>query len=143
MTEITSFDGNYSFLSNFYYHDIKLANGLIYPTNEHAFQSLKCMYSWQAEMVRLAKTPSKAKRLGRSYVKVSNWESIKVGLMYQINMTKFKDPVLKELLLNTGDMPIIEGNYWGDIFWGQSPIGIGENHLGKILMNIRKELRKD
>ena len=34
---------------------------------------------------------------------------------------------------------LIEGNEWGDTFWGTCD-GIGENHLGKILMRIRNEM---
>lgn len=32
--------------------------------------------------------------------------------------------------------PIIEVNNWGDTYWGVCN-GIGDNHLGKILMKIR------
>ena len=47
---------------------------------------------------------------------------------------------LKEMLLETGDAIIEEGNDWNDTFWGVCN-GKGENHLGKILMKIREELR--
>lgn len=43
------------------------------------------------------------------------------------------------MLINTGDAELIEGNSWGDTFWGECN-GIGENNLGKILMKIRKEI---
>ena len=51
-----------------------------------------------------------------------------------------KDESLKEMLLLTGDQEIIEENYWGDTFWGVCR-GKGQNHLGKILMKVRDELR--
>lgn len=51
------------------------------------------------------------------------------------------DPYLAELLLATGDEELVEGNVWGDTFWGVCE-GKGENWLGKILMDIRKELRR-
>lgn len=44
---------------------------------------------------------------------------------------------LREALINTGSEELVEGNYWGDTFWGQSPVGTGQNNLGKILMEIR------
>jgi hypothetical protein len=47
---------------------------------------------------------------------------------------------LKQLLLATGDKELIEGNTWGDTFWGVCN-GIGQNHLGKILMAKRTELK--
>ena len=37
------------------------------------------------------------------------------------------------------DVDLIEGNTWGDTFWGQVD-GKGENKLGKLLMKIRDEL---
>ena len=41
----------------------------------------------------------------------------------------------------TRDRVLIEGNDWGDTFWGMTD-GEGENHLGKILMRVRAELRE-
>ena len=43
------------------------------------------------------------------------------------------------LLLATGDAKIVEGNTWGDVFWGVCN-GVGENHLGEILMKVRQDL---
>jgi predicted NAD-dependent protein-ADP-ribosyltransferase YbiA (DUF1768 family) len=34
---------------------------------------------------------------------------------------------------------LIEGNWWGDTYWGVCN-GVGENHLGKLLMKIRDYL---
>ena len=33
-----------------------------------------------------------------------------------------------------------EGNDWNDTFWGQCD-GVGLNHLGKLLMRVREEIR--
>jgi predicted NAD-dependent protein-ADP-ribosyltransferase YbiA (DUF1768 family) len=52
---------------------------------------------------------------------------------------KFQNPYLKNKLLATGNAEIEETNSWGDVFWGICK-GVGENHLGKILMKIRSEL---
>ena len=46
-------------------------------------------------------------------------------------------------LLATGDLPLVEGNTWGDVFWGvDTRNGRGENHLGKILMKVRREIKE-
>jgi predicted NAD-dependent protein-ADP-ribosyltransferase YbiA (DUF1768 family) len=38
----------------------------------------------------------------------------------------------------------MEGNSWGDSFWGVSlDTGMGTNHLGRILMDIRDQLYKE
>lgn len=45
-------------------------------------------------------------------------------------------------LLATRDRMLIEGNDWGDTFWGMVD-GEGENNLGKILMRVREEIKTD
>lgn len=51
-------------------------------------------------------------------------------------------PELVGLLIGTGDKILIEGNHWGDACWGvDTRTGQGENHLGKILMKVRGELK--
>lgn len=60
--------------------------------------------------------------------------------MYSLVWKKFhNNPELKALLLATGDAQLEEGNAWGDVYWGISPVGSGqgENHLGRILMKVR------
>jgi predicted NAD-dependent protein-ADP-ribosyltransferase YbiA (DUF1768 family) len=53
---------------------------------------------------------------------------------------KFAHPELRRLLLATGDAELVEGNTWGDRFWGVCA-GRGQNHLGRLLMAIRAEIR--
>lgn len=49
---------------------------------------------------------------------------------------------LKQMLLAAGDLVLEEGNTWHDTFWGvDAKTREGENHLGRILMHIRKELQ--
>lgn len=49
---------------------------------------------------------------------------------------------LRQLLLETGDMILDEGNTWNDTFWGvDAKTREGQNHLGRILMRVRKELQ--
>lgn len=60
--------------------------------------------------------------------------------MYGLLIEKFYDPDLNAKLQETGDAELIEGNYWGDRFWGVCD-GVGENHLGKLLMRVRSETR--
>ena len=50
---------------------------------------------------------------------------------------KFSDKKLQKKLIDTGDAELIEGNWWGDKFWGVCE-GEGENHLGKLLMEVRE-----
>ena len=59
---------------------------------------------------------------------------------------KFKDIKLVEMLLETGDLELIEGNDWHDVYYGKCSCHkcnvSGENYLGKILMKIREELKQ-
>lgn len=61
-------------------------------------------------------------------------------VMRDLLQQKFSNGILREQLLATGDQELIEGNTWGDTFWGVCN-GEGQNVLGKMLMNIREELR--
>ena len=49
---------------------------------------------------------------------------------------KFAHPDLLAMLLATGDMELVEDNDWDDTYWGVCN-GLGQNHLGKLLMKIR------
>ncbi len=62
--------------------------------------------------------------------------------MLEVVRAKFRVNVLAEKLLATGDDELVEHNTWDDSFWGTCN-GEGENHLGKILMKVRQELRND
>ena len=61
--------------------------------------------------------------------------------MYEILKSKFSTPRLATMLLNTGDAYLEEGNNHGDRIWGTVK-GVGNNSLGKLLMEIRKELKE-
>jgi hypothetical protein len=52
---------------------------------------------------------------------------------------KFAIPELRQQLIDTGDARIIEGNTWGDVFWGVCK-GKGENHLGRLIESIRESI---
>lgn len=136
---ITEFSGQYRFLSNFWSAPVTLDN-VVYPTVEHAYQAAKSLDLDYRERVRLASTPGKAKRLGRTAALRSNWNVIRVDIMKALVFDKFhQNTELRSLLLNTDQRELIEGNYWGDTFWGVCR-GQGLNVLGKILMEVRTKL---
>ena len=138
---IDKFRGNYGFLSNF--HPSALCyKGNTYPTAEHLFQALKTTSRRGRRKISLAATPTLAKRMGRRVPLRKNWEDIKLEMMEGIIHLKFLDPELKRSLFNTGDVKLMEGNYWHDNFWGNCYCHKcrkinGQNHLGKILMKVR------
>jgi ribA/ribD-fused uncharacterized protein len=135
---IDSFRGEYEFLSNFYVHPVTYEN-MVYPTTEHAFQAAKSLDINKRKEIKKAKTARAAKKLGRKVDLRKDWEFIKVDVMRTVLKDKFKDPVLRQLLLDTGDARLVEGNTWGDTFWGVCK-GQGKNWLGKLLMEIRQDV---
>jgi predicted NAD-dependent protein-ADP-ribosyltransferase YbiA (DUF1768 family) len=78
--------------------------------------------------------------MGRSVKLRPDWESIKLDVMETAVRIKFTDPELAAKLIATGDEELIEGNWWNDTFWGVCN-GVGENHLGKILMKVRADIK--
>ena len=133
---ISSFRDEYFFLSNFYPVEIKL-DGIVYPNAEAAFQARKTLDVEERRNFSMLKNPVQAKRLGRKVKLRDDWEEVKLDIMTEVVSQKFlQHPHLIEMLLQTGDEELVEGNKWGDRFWGVCK-GKGENHLGKILMKIR------
>lgn len=124
--------GGHTFLSNFY-----VFQGV---TVEHHYQAAKTDDPVWAAKILGARTPGEAKRLGRKCPIRPTWEREKVTVMLVLLRQKFSHPELAQRLLATGDVKLIEGNTWGDTFWGKVN-GKGKNYLGKLLMQVREELR--
>lgn len=138
---ITVFEGRWRCLSNFHgFHEIIL-DGASYPTLEHAFQASKTLDPELREAIRRVSTPGRAKGLGRKVPLRPDWDAIKIDVMRELLRQKFSYPDLAEALDATGNAELIEGNWWGDRFWGQCPVGVGENWLGRLLMEIREANR--
>lgn len=141
MNKIERFAGDHAFLSNFH-PAIVFFDGHMYPTVENAFQAAKCLHEEdRAQFATLA--PGQAKRLGRKVEMRPDWNSARLDVMRDLVLQKFRNHAeLQMKLLATGDADIIEGNQWHDTFWGVCD-GIGQNHLGKILMDTRRILRDE
>lgn len=143
MNNILSFRGKYYFLSNFY--DVAVIyDGIWYGNAEAAFQAQKCMKKEEKE--RFSYLPaSEAKRLGRKVYMRQDWNKVKVGIMKNILRAKFdQNPDIQYELMETGNAMLVEGNTWGDTFWGVDMItGKGQNMLGELLMQIRAEYQED
>lgn len=139
--KIDQFRGEYAFLSNFWEAPVSY-QGLTYGSNEAAFQAQKCMTE-EEKLPFTEMRPAASKKAGRRVVLRPDWESVKVGIMEEIVRAKFtQNEDLKQLLSATGDTVLEEGNTWNDTFWGVSlKTGRGRNHLGRILMKVREELR--
>lgn len=141
MNQITSFSGKYRFLSNFWPAKVRL-DGEIYPSVEHAYVAAKSTDPEFRKRIKQTDRPGDAKKLGRRLTPRPDWYEIRVRIMEDLVRQKFNDPGLKEKLLSTGREELVEENTWGDTFWGVCR-GVGDNHLGKMLMKIRAELQDE
>ena len=142
---IESFFGDYRFLSNFWPCQIEY-EGLVYPSVENAYQASKTIDKSLRETF-VTMTSGKAKRAGRDIERndqtfrgLLEWKRIKLEVMRELTFKKYQNPELAKLLLDTGEQELIEGNDWGDVFYGMCN-GVGQNHLGKIIMEVRTSLR--
>ena len=124
------------FLSNFHLCEI-IYEGIKYPSVEHAFQAAKSKDP--DERIRISKIskPDGAKSAGKKVKLRDDWEKVKVDIMKNLLLIKFKNSELRDKLISTNDKELIEGNTWRDTFWGVYR-GKGKNILGKLLMSVRK-----
>jgi len=141
---IKEFQGEYRWLSNFAPVEIILG-GFEYSSVEHAFMSVKSDdLEWKKFCSDPENTPGKIKKESRKVKLVENWEKIKLQVMKECLVQKFNQEPYKTKLLKTKDQIIQEGNNWNDTFWGVClKTGRGENNLGKLIMEIRKNLQNE
>jgi len=168
---IMAFKDRWRFLSNFYKagalsvvlvdsggHDIEMTASTV----EHLYQAAKCALGSERIWVLSATSAPDARVRGRQVQMRPDWDLCKIPTMRELIRIKFLDPGLAQALLHTGDRELIEGNTWGDRFWGMTagtsgpvayPIRViaqgagqrtyhGHNWLGQILMERRAALRK-
>jgi hypothetical protein len=144
---IGKFQGEYRFLSNFWLCEVRLG-GIVYPSAEHAYQAQKTTdVIVQASFINCA-TPGEAKRQGRLIELRPDWERFKKRVMLAVLCAKFyQNPYLADLLVQTGDQYLEEGNHWHDNYWGSCSckqcLGKGDNVLGELLMAVRVVVRPD
>lgn len=137
---VERFFGDHRPLSNFWLVDVVMG-GWWYKSVEHAFQAAKTNDLDERKKIQQAETCGEAKKLGRIVTLREDWERVKIDVMEGLLKQKFNDPFCQMVLICTEGRELIEGNTWGDTFWGVCE-GKGENNLGKLLMKIRAELLK-
>ena len=140
---VSTFNGEHWFLSNFYPAEVNLSV-MLFPTVEHAYQAAKTNSIAMRQHIATLPTPGQAKRMGRKVRIRDDWERVKLLIMLNLLRQKFEDNILAIALKGTHPLALVEGNYWGDKFWGVDlEDGVGKNYLGKMLMQVRKEIMGD
>ncbi|MEW5860502.1 MAG: NADAR domain-containing protein [Cyanobacteriota bacterium] len=139
-------DDPYGCFSNFSPHGIHLL-GQDWMTVEHYYQAQKFVGTEDEPLIpaiACAKTPMEAATLGRDRTRHirPDWEQVKTQIMREAVLTKFLTHLeIQSILLSTGDRPIVEDSPT-DYYWGCGVEKTGQNHLGKILMSVRQEIRQ-
>ena len=106
---ISDFRGEYAFLSNFadcplYYKGLKFANA------EAAFQAQKAT-DLQTKESFCSMRAIVAKKTGKKIELISDWEKVKLSVMFEVVFAKFsQNEELKQKLLATGNEELVEGN---------------------------------
>lgn len=141
VTKISSFKGEFSFLSNFHESPFKV-NGIVYPTNEHFYQAQKTFDKNERKRIACLDSPLQAKREGKKLQVRPDWDDVKIDVMREGLKAKFEyGSLLAEMLMATHPAILEEGNTWGDDFWGVNlKTGEGTNWLGHLLMERRGQL---
>ena len=120
-----------------------LWKGYDWMTSEHAYHSEKFSDPDLIRQLKEARSAHDAMKLAYAnkdkYRK--DWDEVKLGIMKDILRAKVKQhPYAKKKLLDSGDRELIEDS-WRDAYWGWGQNKDGENHLGKLWMEVRDEVR--
>jgi N-glycosidase YbiA len=117
-------------------------DGEEWPHSEGYFQAMKAFRTkdWKiiSEEIR-GSDPMMSWSIGNACKLRPDWERVKDDVMMTALREKFKDPFLKDLLLSTGDLPLVQLKYCP--YWGSGPRGEGKNKLGVLLQKLRKEIK--
>ncbi len=138
------FYGEYWFLNNSAQYPLDLEiEGKMYRfgSAEAAYQA--CKAPTRAEEFQNY-SPKQAKEAGKKFKKREireDWDSVKMSEMKRVLTSKFKDPMLRQKLLQAGS-PITMDNPYHDTYWGLYN-GKGQNRLGKLLEEVRDDIRKE
>lgn len=142
------FSGKLKFLSNFYPCEVVMG-GDTYKTVEHAYHASKVHNAKLRRIIRNTPTPGKAKRIARQWQLQRRaswrccWNDMKHTTMEHLLWQKFNHFIYRLRLRDTGGMRLCNTNYWHDNYWGSCKCKKcknvrGQNHLGKLIMRIRK-----
>jgi ribA/ribD-fused uncharacterized protein len=152
---ITQFKGQYEFLDPSYYC-LAECDGELYNSAEAAFLAAQFDSTYFRSMFRNPVLPVwQARQLAKKLQMRHDWmPALSIEIMRQITLDKFsRTPKLRAALLATCDEQIVAENNWHEQFWGcctcdtrpgqygrRSSCSVpGLNHLGEILMSVRKQ----
>ena len=120
-------------------------DGAEWPSVEHYYQAMKFADADYREQIRTAHHPADATKLGKSkkHGRRKDWDKVKETYMTRGTYIKCRThPEVTQALLATGTAQIVETSSY-DYYWGCGRDLRGENVYGKVLINVREQLRKE
>jgi len=145
MGDIYSFTDEHEFLSSFHCPCWVILDGEKYISLEHSYQAAKTLNLVLRRQFQHILSPGEAKRIGKRLKLRKGWDHMRIDIMRQLLRQKFAPRTdLALRLLATRDAMLVEGNTWKDRFWGKirrKGKWVGQNWLGRLLMEVRDELR--
>jgi ribA/ribD-fused uncharacterized protein len=137
-------DEPYYEFTNFAKYPIVI-DGVIWATTEHFFQAQKFISTPLYAKIQQSEFPREAFEVSRSALGSrwirKDWSDVKMDVMKLALRAKFtQHKKLHDMLLSTGDRPLVEHTS-RDNFWGDGGDGSGDNHLGKLLEEVRDALK--
>jgi ribA/ribD-fused uncharacterized protein len=142
-TQVFFYENDFYVLSNFSAFTLQW-EGIRFDTSEHVYHWEKFPQHPRIQKeIQFAKSAHDALDIANycRSLRLPNWDDIKLEIMFNILKEKAHQHLyVYKKLLETGNRELIEDS-WRDDFWGWGPNKDGHNHLGKIWMAIREDLR--
>ena len=154
-TQASFSNEKYRFLSNFWNFEKPMKkvlevggilHNVYFKTSEAFYMAMKTQNPLLRVKIANCTNGAEAKKIGRALELRPDWEDIKFDVMLYALRYKFSEsnPTLRQQLLDTKDTYLQEANWWGDKIWGVCmKTGEGENHLGRLLMQVRSEIKEE
>ncbi len=122
-------------------------DGVVYPTVEHAYQCMRYDDKKIIEEILSARSPVKAWETSTKYkhLQIADFRDRKLEVMKKLMRLKVEQhEEVKKVLVDSGDVQIVKHITTyppGDGFWDDGVNGEGLNHMGRMWMEIREELK--
>lgn len=135
-------------LTNYYLCEVEI-DGLKFTSSEAAYHAQKFLDE-DIKKLMTKLTPDESKHVSRELSRFirEDWENVKYDLMKKVVLQKFKqNPTCLKELIDTENLELIEDTTgWHDNTWGKCTCDDCktlkyQNLLGKILMEVREELK--
>jgi ribA/ribD-fused uncharacterized protein len=142
--QIFFYENDFYVFSNFSSFAIEW-RGKLYMTSEHAYQAEKFQDEGLKEQIRRARSAHQAFKMAEQNKGAcrKDWNEIRLKVMKDVLLAKVdQHSYVKKKLIESGDKELIEDS-WRDSYWGWGPEKDGANHLGRLWMEVREELKKN